>query len=149
MFFGTNKPIVVLTPTSKMTHDYRDSTFSILPSDNSYTFLKAYHGSDEALILGRLSGEAVAHKAHFGDHSLPRLLLPLAGLDDFEHLRLALSAHLGQGNLPFTLQGTRHGRHHYSIPFGNDIKTETVGAKVRCSAGQIQKYHCSSGLMDL
>ena len=65
--------------------------------------MSSHHGSDETLVFRRLSGEAVANKAHFGDHSLPGFLLPLSRLDDLEHLRLSLGSHLWQGHLPFTL----------------------------------------------
>lgn len=66
--------------------------------------LQSYHGSDETLIFGRFTGEAVADEGHFGDHPLPGFLLSLSGLDDFEHFHLSLCSHFWQRNLPFALQ---------------------------------------------
>lgn len=70
--------------------------------------LQSYHGSDETLIFGRFTGEAVADEADFGDHSLPGFLLSLSSFDDFKHFCLSLGTHLWQGHLPFTLQKTLH-----------------------------------------
>lgn len=70
--------------------------------------LLSYHGSDEALIFRRFTGEAVADKANLGDHSLPRLLLSLSSFDYFEHFCLSLGTHFGQGHLPFALKKTLH-----------------------------------------
>lgn len=68
--------------------------------------LNSYHGSDETFIFGRFTGEAVADKANFSDHSLPGLLLSLSCFDDFKHFCLSLGSHLWQGHFPFALQKT-------------------------------------------
>ncbi|KAI6759013.1 hypothetical protein HG531_014009 [Fusarium graminearum] len=57
------------------------------------------HGADEALVLGVASSEVGSDKGGLGDHALPGLLLDLlSGLDNLEHLLLADTADLGQGD---------------------------------------------------
>ena len=50
------------------------------------------HWPDEALVLWHFSREISRHEAHFCHHALPRLLLPLATLQHFEHFGLGLGA---------------------------------------------------------
>ena len=54
------------------------------------------HGTDEALQLGGLARKVVAHKRGLGDHTLPGILLALAGLDRAEGFVLCNTTHLGQ-----------------------------------------------------
>jgi len=96
------------------------------------------HGSDETLIFRRLSSEAIANEAHFGDHSLPGFLLPLSGLDHSEHLRLSLGSHLWQGYLPFT---------SLLFPLLLDHVGEDLGTGLTLSVQQVGWHRSLRGLV--
>ena len=57
--------------------------------------------SDEALVLWRLAGEALADEGHLGDHALPLVLLALTCGQHAEHFGIGDGLHLGDGNTPF------------------------------------------------
>lgn len=67
----------------------------------------SYHWPDEALIFWRFARETIANKAHFGHHSLPGFLLTLSSANHLQNLRLALSTHFGEGDLPLSLKTTQ------------------------------------------
>eukprot|EP01139_Manchomonas_bermudensis_P014614 Amastigsp_a508697_3742.p3 type:complete len:150 gc:universal Amastigsp_a508697_3742:583-134(-) len=64
-------------------------------------FLEAEtHRPNEPLVFRRLASKARANERDLGNHSLPRLLLPLARANDPEHLVVGHGSHLGQRHLP-------------------------------------------------
>lgn len=65
---------------------------------------ESYHWPDEAFIFWWFASKAISNKAHFGHHSLPGFLLPLASADHLQDLCLTLSTHFGKRDLPFALQ---------------------------------------------
>lgn len=58
--------------------------------------------SDEPLILGRLSGKILRNKSGLINDSLPGLLSPFTSLNNREHLSLAHSLNLSNGNRPLS-----------------------------------------------
>jgi len=60
----------------------------------AYLFESHPRGSDKAFVLRGLSDETFTDKRRLGDHTLPRLFLPLAGTHNFEHLCIRDTWHL-------------------------------------------------------
>lgn len=57
------------------------------------------HRPNKPLVLDRPTSEVIPNKSRFGNHPLPRLLRSfLPCIDNFEHLLLTDTLHLGQGD---------------------------------------------------
>lgn len=97
------------------------------------------HRSNEALMLGVASSEVGSDKGRLGNHALPSLLLDLlTGLDNLEHLLLADTSDLGQGN-------GKLGRLLSSLVL--DGTAESLGSRRVCAVQQIRGHRCCGLLL--